>query len=161
MAARQFSQRVEIYTDGGCDPNPGPGGWGAVLIMGERTKEISGGRVKTTNNRMELMAAIAALRVLRRPCEVVLHTDSQYLQRGVTQWLPAWLRRGWRRANGQPVKNQDLWKSLVSEMGRHRVEWYWVRGHSGNRHNERADHLARKARRRLVAKRAGGDVPLD
>ncbi len=146
---------VEIYTDGGCDPNPGPGGWGAVLVFGVRTKEISGADPATTNNRMEITAAINALRALVRPCDVVLHTDSQYLRRGITEWLPAWQARGWRKANGSPVENQDLWEALVAQEGRHRVEWRWVKGHRGNPLNERADQLATEARRRLVA----GDPP--
>lgn len=142
---------VEIYTDGGCDPNPGPGGWGAVLVFGVRTKEISGADPATTNNRMELTAAINALRALVRPCDVVVHTDSQYLRRGITEWLPAWRARGWRKANGSPVENQDLWQALVEEENRHRVEWRWVRGHRGNPLNERADRLATEARQRMLA----------
>ena len=151
MPTTQPLTQMHIYTDGGCDPNPGPGGWGAVLVFRARTREISGSELKTTNNRMELTAAIAALRALRRPCDVVLHTDSQYLYRGITQWLPAWQRRGWRRANGRPVKNLDLWQDLVCELGRHRIDWRWVKGHSGNRYNERADQLATAARQGLLA----------
>jgi len=159
MPVEQTLSRVEIYTDGGCDPNPGPGGWGAVLIFGGQTKEISGADPHTTNNRMELTAAIEALKVLQRPCDIVLHTDSQYLRRGITEWLPQWQARGWRRANGQPVRNQDLWQDLAQEIERHQVDWRWIKGHSGHRYNERADRLAAQARRRLLARSAGGGAP--
>lgn len=158
MPTTQPLTQMHIYTDGGCDPNPGPGGWGAVLIAGSQTKEISGAAARTTSNRMELTAAIEALRILQRSCAVVLHTDSQYLYRGITQWLPAWQRRGWRRANGRPVKNLDLWQDLVCEVGRHRIDWRWVKGHSGNRYNERADQLATEARQRLLARSVPGNV---
>lgn len=151
MAARDQRDHVEIYTDGGCDPNPGHGGWAAVLVFGVRTKELSGAEPATTNNRMELTAAIEALGALRRPCEVVLHTDSQYLRRGITEWLPAWRARGWRKANGSPVENQDLWAALAEQEEHHQVEWRWVKGHRGNPLNERADQLATQARRRMLA----------
>jgi len=137
--------RVEIYTDGGCDPNPGPGGWGAVLIHPKKTLELSGGAPDTTNNRMELTAAIEALRALKQPCAVDFYTDSQYLQKGITEWLPAWKRRGWRKANGKPVLNVELWQTLDDLCSRHEIRWHWVRGHAGNAYNERADQLASAA----------------
>ena len=142
----RLASRVQIYTDGGCDPNPGPGGWGAVLVCGAHTKEISGADRATTNNRMELTAAISALSLLNRPCPIDLYTDSQYLRRGVLEWLPRWRARGWRLASGRPVQNQDLWQQLAEELGRHDIEWHWVRGHSGDSLNERADRLATRAR---------------
>lgn len=151
MTSSDTWPEVEIYTDGGCDPNPGPGGWGAVLLYGERTKEISGASAATTNNRMELTAALSALRALKRPCEVTLYTDSQYLRRGITEWLPSWQEGGWRTSDGDAVENQDLWRALADEVLRHRVEWCWVRGHAGDPLNERADALATKARRALAA----------
>jgi ribonuclease HI len=150
------SRLVVIYTDGGCDPNPGPGGWGAVLVYGGRTKEISGAELATTNNRMELTAAIEALRLLTRPCLITLYTDSQYLKQGVTSWLKGWVARGWQRAGGGAVQNQDLWQALQAELGRHEVAWQWVRGHTGEPLNERADALARQARHRLLAERRKG-----
>ena len=136
---------VEIFTDGACSGNPGPGGWGAILRYGETEKELSGGEVPTTNNRMELMAAIAALEALTRPCAVRLYTDSQYVRDGITKWLPTWKARGWRTADKKPVKNVDLWQRLDATAGPHRVEWHWVRGHAGHPENERADALARAA----------------
>ncbi len=143
---------VVIYTDGACSGNPGPGGWGAVLTFGDREKEICGGEPDTTNNRMEMMAAIQALEMLVKPCKVELHTDSQYLRNGVTQWIHGWKKRGWKTADNKPVKNEDLWKRLDSARLRHEVDWRWVKGHSGHVMNERADGLARKgleeARRR-------------
>ncbi|NLG50237.1 MAG: ribonuclease HI [Chloroflexi bacterium] len=151
MATRQDLPEVLIYTDGGADPNPGPGGWGAVLISGLHTKEISGAEWDTTNNRMEITAAISALRILQRPCRVTIYTDSQYLRRGISEWMPDWVARGWRKANGQPVENVDLWQELLREMERHQVEWQWVKGHRGHPLNERADQLATEARQRLVA----------
>jgi ribonuclease HI len=135
---------VTIYTDGACSGNPGPGGWGAVLIAGGREKDICGGEPATTNNRMELMAAIQALETLTRPCKVELHTDSQYLRQGITQWIHAWRARGWLTADRKPVKNEDLWKRLDAARQRHEVTWRWVKGHSGHPLNERADALARK-----------------
>lgn len=137
--------RVEAHTDGACLGNPGPGGWGALLRTAGRERELVGGEPATTNNRMELMAAIAALEALSRPCEVVLFTDSQYVQKGISEWLPGWVRRGWRTAAGAPVKNQDLWERLQAAQLRHRVEWRWVRGHNGDPDNERVDGLARGA----------------
>ena len=139
------TQEVEIYTDGACRGNPGPGGWGAVLRYRGQEKDLSGGEAETTNNRMELMAAIQALETLKRPCRVHLTTDSQYVKNGVNQWLPNWKRRGWRTASGQPVKNQDLWQRLDAAASRHQVSWHWVRGHSGHPENERADRLANQA----------------
>lgn len=136
---------VEIFTDGACSGNPGPGGWGAVLRYDGREKELSGGEPRTTNNRMELIAAIAALEALRRPAKVRLHTDSTYLRDGITKWIHAWKRRGWKTADKKPVKNVDLWQRLESALHRHQVEWHWVRGHSGHPENERADALARAA----------------
>jgi ribonuclease HI len=147
-------ERVEIYTDGGCDPNPGPGGWGAILISGPNRKEISSAAADTTNNRMELTAAVEALRLLRRPCQITLYTDSQYLRRGVTEWLPRWRARGWRRARGGVVQNQDLWQALLEAMAPHEVSWEWLRGHQGHPQNERADQLAGEARRSLVDRRS-------
>lgn len=137
--------RVEIHTDGACSGNPGPGGWGAVLQWRGRTRELSGFEPATTNNRMELLAAINALLVLKRPMVVRLFTDSDYLRQGITTWLPGWKARGWRTAAKQPVKNQDLWQRLEAALAGHRIEWHWVRGHSGNPGNERADELARLA----------------
>ncbi len=136
---------VEIFTDGACSGNPGPGGWGAVLRYGTREKELSGGEAPTTNNRMELFAAIAGLEALKRPCRVQLYTDSLYLRDGVTRWLPAWKARGWRTADKKPVKNVDLWQRLEQAAAPHQIEWHWVRGHSGHPENERADALARAA----------------
>ena len=136
---------VEIFTDGACSGNPGPGGWGAVLRYGEVEKELSGGEAATTNNRMELMAAIAGLEALKRPCRVRLYTDSQYLRQGITEWLPAWKARGWRTAEKKPVKNVDLWQRLEAAGAPHEIEWLWVKGHAGHPENERADALARGA----------------
>ncbi len=141
---RKPAEKVTVFTDGACSGNPGPGGYGAILISGDHRKEIKGGEAKTTNNRMELMAAIAALEALKRPCAVELHTDSQYLRLGITQWLAAWKRNGWRTAARQPVKNDDLWKRLDEAAKRHQVTWHWVRGHAGHDENERADELARQ-----------------
>lgn len=133
---------VEIYTDGACRGNPGPGGWGALLIYNGKERELHGGEPATTNNRMELLAAIRALETLREPCRVQLYTDSDYLRRGISEWLPAWKRRGWRTSSRKPVKNVDLWQRLDALAQAHRVEWHWVRGHSGHPQNERADGLA-------------------
>ena len=134
---------VVIHTDGACSGNPGPGGWGAILAFGDRRRELKGGEPHTTNNRMELMAAIAALEALKRPCLVDLHTDSQYLRDGITKWLPAWKARGWRTADKKPVKNQDLWERLEKALATHTIDWRWVKGHAGHAENERADQLAR------------------
>jgi len=139
------SGRVSIWTDGACSGNPGPGGWGAVLRYGSHEKELKGGEALTTNNRMELTAAIEALESLKRACAVSLHTDSQYLRGGVTAWLTGWKRNGWRTAGRKSVKNEDLWRRLDAAAGRHHVEWIWVKGHAGDEHNERADRLAREA----------------
>jgi ribonuclease HI len=133
---------VEIFTDGACKGNPGPGGWGAVIRAGAREKELSGGEPLTTNNRMELMAAIQALAALKRPCEVVLHTDSNYVKDGITKWIHGWRRNGWRTADRKPVKNAELWQALLDAAAPHRIEWRWVKGHSGHADNERADKLA-------------------
>jgi ribonuclease HI len=134
---------VLIYTDGACSGNPGPGGWGAVLISGGHERELSGGEPQTTNNRMELMAAIMALEALKRPCKVDLHTDSQYVRQGITEWLRGWKARGWLTADKKPVKNDDLWRRLDEARARHEVQWHWVKGHAGHPLNERADALAR------------------
>jgi ribonuclease HI len=136
---------VEIYTDGACRGNPGPGGWGAVLIYGEHRRELSGAEPLTTNNRMELTGAIEALKALKRGCHVRLYTDSQYLRKGITEWLPQWKLRNWRTSDRKPVKNIDLWQALEAEIGRHRIEWHWVKGHAGVPENERADELANRA----------------
>jgi ribonuclease HI len=132
---------VTIYTDGGCDPNPGVGGWAAVLLHGGTTRELSGGEDATTNNRMELTAAIRALEALKQPCKVEIYTDSQYVQRGITEWIAGWKRKGWRRRGGA-VKNVDLWQALDALAGEHKVTWKWVRGHDGNHYNEICDELA-------------------
>jgi ribonuclease HI len=136
---------VEIYTDGACRGNPGPGGWAATLRMGEREKEISGAENPTTNNRMELRAVIGALQALKRPVEVRLYTDSQYVRRGMLEWVPQWKARGWKTADKKPVKNQDLWELLETHAARHRIEWHWVPGHAGVPGNERVDALANAA----------------
>lgn len=136
--------KVVIYTDGACSGNPGPGGWGAVLISGGHRKDICGGEPDTTNNRMEMMAAIQALEALTRPCKVELHTDSTYVQKGIHEWIHAWKKRGWMTADKKPVKNEDLWRRLDAARLRHEVDWRWVKGHAGHELNERADGLARK-----------------
>ncbi len=135
--------RVDVYTDGACSGNPGPGGWGAILTSGENEREISGGEADTTNNRMELMAAIMALETMKRPVEVHLHTDSTYVRDGITKWIHGWKKNGWRTAAKKPVKNADLWQRLEEAAARHTVEWHWVKGHAGHPQNERADELAR------------------
>ncbi len=135
---------VTIYTDGACSGNPGPGGWGAILMSRGHEREIMGGEMLTTNNRMEMTAAIRALEALKRPCKVELHTDSQYLRQGVTEWLAGWKARGWRTADKKPVKNEDLWRELDAAHPRHDVTWRWVKGHAGHPLNERADALARQ-----------------
>jgi len=135
---------VEIYTDGACKGNPGPGGWGALLVYKGAEKELWGGDPNTTNNRMELMAAIAGLIALTRPCSVKLVTDSQYVMKGIQEWLPNWKKRGWKTASKEPVKNADLWQKLDEEVNRHQVSWQWVRGHTGHPGNERADQLANR-----------------
>lgn len=143
--------KVEIFTDGACSGNPGPGGWGAVMRWRGQEKELSGGEAETTNNRMEMMAAIAALEALKRPCDVVLTTDSSYLRDGITGWIHGWRRNGWKTAAKKPVKNADLWMRLDAAAKRHRIDWRWVKGHAGHAENERADALARAA----VPKRGG------
>lgn len=143
---------VEIFTDGACSGNPGPGGWGAILRYNGTEKELFGFEPTTTNNRMEMTAAIEALRCLRRSARVRLHTDSQYVQKGMSEWLPGWKRRGWKTADRQPVKNEDLWRELDRLAGQHRIEWQWVRGHAGHPENERADALARRG---IELKRGG------
>jgi len=146
---------VTIYTDGGCDPNPGPGGWAAILITTRADgslyeREICGGEPDTTNNRMELTAAIQALRALKRPCRVTLRTDSQYLRQGITRWLEQWVAKGWRTSDRKPVKNQDLWQALYEETQRHEIDWQWVKGHAGDEYNERVDRLTTGAIRKLT-----------
>ncbi|MBO6561777.1 MAG: ribonuclease HI [Nisaea sp.] len=139
------SKRVEIFTDGACSGNPGPGGWGAILRYGEAEKELSGGEKETTNNRMELMAAITALETLTRPMHVDLYTDSTYVRDGITKWIHGWKKRDWRTADKKPVKNVELWQRLEAACGRHEIDWHWVKGHAGHPENERADELARLA----------------
>ena len=133
---------VEIFTDGSCRGNPGPGGWAALLRTAEKERELSGGEPLTTNNRMELTAAIRALQALKRPCRVQLHTDSQYVRDGITKWIHGWQRNGWRTSDRKPVKNADLWQELIGAVAPHRVEWHWVKGHSGHPENDRVDALA-------------------
>jgi ribonuclease HI len=149
-----MSQPVTIYTDGGCIGNPGPGGWAALLFFGEHSKELSGRHRETTNNRMELRAAIEGLNALTRPCQVDLYTDSSYVRDGITKWLINWQRNGWRTASKKPVKNQDLWRALLAAIERHEpaggVEWHWTKGHAGNEYNERADELANSAARSVT-----------
>lgn len=134
--------KVEIFTDGACKGNPGIGGWGALLVAGDATKELYGGELNTTNNRMELTAVIESLKALKRPCEVVLHTDSQYVQKGISEWIHGWKARGWKTSTKDPVKNADLWQALDAAQAVHSVDWRWVRGHNGHPGNERADQLA-------------------
>jgi ribonuclease HI len=138
-------KRVVIHTDGACLGNPGPGGWAALLRYGAHEREVAGAEADTTNNRMELMAAISALESLSEPCAIDLHTDSQYVRQGITEWMPNWIRRNWKTAGGDPVKNRDLWERLHAATGRHRIAWHWVKGHSGDPDNERVDALARAA----------------
>ncbi len=135
-------KKIEIFTDGACKGNPGPGGWGALLRFGDKEKGLCGGEAPTTNNRMELMGAIEGLRALTEPCEVKLTTDSQYVRQGITQWMHGWKKNGWKTAAKKPVKNEDLWKKLDEQVARHQVSWFWVKGHSGHRENEIADQLA-------------------
>ena len=149
MASDTSENIVEIWTDGGCRPNPGPGGWAAILKYKGKIRELSGAEADTTNNRMELTAAAEALTALSRPCKVVLHTDSQYLKDGITRWHTGWVRKNWRTAAGDPVKNMDLWRRILDAAKAHEIEWLWVRGHSGNPMNERVDVLATEAREKL------------
>ncbi len=148
--ASDTASLVEIWTDGGCKPNPGPGCWGAILRSGGHERELSGAEPATTNNRMELTAAAAALEALKRPCKVVLHTDSEYVRNGITRWHTGWVRRNWRNAAGDPVANMDLWQRLLAAAAPHKIDWRWVRGHSGHPENDRADALATTARERLL-----------
>jgi ribonuclease HI len=147
---------VEAFTDGACRGNPGPGGWGVVLRAGSNVKELFGGDPATTNNRMELRAAIEALTALKQPCKVDLYTDSVYVRSGIMEWLPAWRARGWRTADKKPVKNQDLWEALSAQAARHDVTWHWVKGHSGHPENERADELANEGIDTMLA--SGSDT---
>lgn len=157
MTSKTQSQPyVTIYTDGSCLGNPGPGGWAAILMYGENERVLAGGASHTTNNRMELRAAINALKALKTPCRVALHTDSEYLRNGITGWLQKWIRNGWRTATRKPVKNKDLWKQLLPLVERHEVRWEWVKGHAGHPLNERVDQLAREA-----IEKAGKDAPPD
>ena len=149
---------VVIHTDGACSGNPGPGGWGAILAAGGKERELKGGEAHTTNNRMELSAAIAALEALKKPCRVDLYTDSEYVRGGIMKWIHGWKKNGWRTADKKPVKNMDLWQRLDEALKRHKVQWHWVKGHAGHPENERADQLARDA---IVAIRAGAIGALD
>lgn len=153
VVAGAESKLVQIFTDGACKGNPGIGGWGAVLRYGDREKELCGGVPHTTNNRMELTAVIEALRALRGPCAAAVYTDSQYVQRGISEWLPAWKARGWRTAGKQAVKNEDLWRELDALAQQHRLSWHWVKGHAGHPENERADRLANDGITQLLAGR--------
>jgi ribonuclease HI len=135
---------IEIFTDGACSGNPGPGGWGAILRHGATEKELFGGELLTTNNRMEMMAVIEALRALKGPVQARVHTDSQYVQKGISEWIHGWKRRGWKTANKEPVKNEDLWRELDRLAAQHKIDWIWVKGHAGHPENERADVLARR-----------------
>jgi len=144
VSSRMNSEKIELYTDGACRGNPGPGGWGAWLRFGEHDKELCGGENNTTNNRMELMAAIMGLESLNRPCELVLYTDSKYVMQGITDWIDNWKARGWKTAARKPVKNVDLWKRLDEARNRHQIDWQWVKGHSGHEGNDKADELANR-----------------
>ncbi|MCD6056199.1 MAG: ribonuclease [Gammaproteobacteria bacterium] len=146
-----MKKHVEIFTDGACRGNPGPGGWGVILRFQDQEKTLSGSALETTNNRMELLAAIEGVKALKHPCQVALSTDSQYLRRGMREWVQLWEKNGWKTADKKPVKNQDLWQQLMQEVAHHEVEWHWVKGHSGHRENEWADQLANEAIDRLLA----------
>lgn len=148
-----MSQKVAIWTDGACSGNPGPGGWGAILTYGPKEKELCGGEADTTNNRMELMAAISALEGLSRACDIDLHIDSQYVKNGITSWIHGWKKNGWRTADKKPVKNAELWQRLEEATKRHTIAWHWVKGHAGDEMNERADALARKGMEPFQTKR--------
>lgn len=149
-----MSEKVVIFTDGACSGNPGPGGWGAILSLGAHRKEIHGGEALTTNNRMELLAAINALETLKRPCDVEVYTDSGYLRNGITSWLAGWKRNGWKTADRKPVKNIELWHRLEDAANTHKITWHWVKGHAGHPMNERADELAREGMRPFLKKPA-------
>jgi len=155
--ASQADRVVEIFTDGACSPNPGPGGWGAILRYGRHRREIYGGEPATTNNRMEIMAAIQGLESLARPSSVHVHTDSEYLRKGITEWLPGWKRNGWKTTEKKPVKNADLWLRLDSATRNHQVQWFWVKGHAGHPENERADELASHGAEEAAAQAADSD----
>ena len=142
---------VVIYSDGGARPNPGPGGWAALLIYGDVQKELYGYDPETTNNRMELTAAVKALSALKRPCEIEFHTDSQYLRKGITEWIQSWMKNGWRTSTKKPVENQELWMQLHTLTQQHNIEWHWVRGHAGNSRNEQVDKLATRARENRIS----------
>ena len=148
-----MTPKVTVFTDGACRGNPGPGGWGAILIAGRHEKEICGGEPSTTNNRMELMAAIQALEALTKPCKVELHTDSTYVMKGISEWIHNWKKRGWKTADKKPVKNEDLWRRLDQARLRHEVDWRWVKGHAGHEFNEHADALAGRGLKEALAKR--------
>lgn len=143
---------LQIYTDGACRGNPGPGGWGALLIYGGKQKQLSGGELETTNNRMELMAAIKALKSLKRSCELTLYTDSQYVRKGILEWIDGWKKRDWKTSAKKPVKNVDLWRELDKEVAKHQIHWVWVKGHAGNEGNEIADQLANRGIDDLLTK---------
>ena len=150
-----MTQAIEIFTDGACKGNPGPGGWGVLLRLGEHEKRLYGGELDTTNNRMELLAAIRGLEALKRPASVILTTDSQYVMKGVREWMPNWKKRGWKTASKQPVKNVDLWQQLDALASQHEVEWRWVRGHTGHRENELAAELANLGVQYILSERQG------
>ena len=154
-----MSERVTIHTDGACSGNPGPGGWGAILEWGDKKREIKGGEAHTTNNRMELMAAIMALEALKRACDIDLHTDSQYLRNGIMTWIHGWKRNGWKTSDKKPVKNVDLWQRLDAALGEHDIKWHWVKGHAGHDLNERADELAREGLAEARAAERGDNAP--
>lgn len=154
------TKRVIIHTDGACSGNPGPGGWGVILEFNGKAKELFGGVADTTNNRMELTAAIEALRALKSPCRVEIHTDSEYLQNGITRWIHGWRRNGWKTAARKPVKNADLWQALAELIAKHQVSWHWVRGHSGHDLNERADELAREGMAPYLKRKRPGTNPI-
>ena len=151
-------KKITIYTDGACKGNPGPGGWGVLLEYNGSKKTLHGGEPQTTNNRMEMMAAISALETLREACEITLFTDSKYVMQGLTEWLPGWKARGWRTASKQPVKNQDLWERLDAAVQRHKIDWQWVKGHAGNPGNEMADQLANEGIEKMLAAQATENV---
>jgi len=152
--ASEEAEAIDLFTDGACSGNPGPGGWGAILRWRGHEKELSGGEAATTNNRMEMLAAIRGLEAIKRPARVNVHTDSQYVMKGITQWVKSWKARGWKTADKKPVKNEDLWKRLDAARLRHEVDWRWIKGHAGHEHNERADELARRGLEETLAANA-------